>query len=250
MPKVLDPILFTEQTAPGTPDANTVAIYAKSDGLIYGKDDAGVETLLSNTAGGAATQTTSAVAQSSHGLSVANIVRHNGTNYVKAQADSGANAEVVGIVSAVADANNFTLVTAGRVTGLSGLSAGTVYFLSPSTSGLLTATEPSTAGQVSKPVLIADTTTSGYFFNFRGMLISAAAAWGGYATSIGDGTNTSYVVTHSLGSRDVIVQVFDNSTFDQLGSVDVDHTSTTTVTLTFASAPSSSQYRVCIWRVA
>ena len=35
-------------TAPSTPSSGKVAIYAKSDGLIYGKDDAGTETLLSN----------------------------------------------------------------------------------------------------------------------------------------------------------------------------------------------------------
>lgn len=248
MPKVLSPIVFAEQAAPGTPDANTVAEYAKSDGLIYGKDDAGVETQLSNAAGGSGANTSSAIAQTSHGLAVKDVVRYNGSAYVKAQADSAANAEVVGIVSAVADANNFTLVTGGRVTGLSGLTAATVYFLSASSAGALTATEPSTVGQVSKPVFIADATTSGYFFNFRGMVITAAAVVSGYATSIGDGSTMSFVVTHGLGSKDVIVQAFDNNTNDQI-SLDCDHTNTTQVTLTFAVAPTSSQYRILVWRV-
>jgi hypothetical protein len=35
--------IFNEEAAPSTPAAGTVAIYAKSDGRIYSKDDAGVE---------------------------------------------------------------------------------------------------------------------------------------------------------------------------------------------------------------
>jgi hypothetical protein len=110
------------------------------------------------------------IAQAAHGLAVGNVVRHNGTSYVKAQANSAANAEVVGIVAAVADVNNFTLHYGGRITGLSALTAGNVYYLDDDTSGLLTATEPPDAGDVSKPLLMADSTTSGYFFNYRGAL--------------------------------------------------------------------------------
>lgn len=116
-----------------------------------------------------------AITQVAHGFAVGNFVRYSGTAYVKAQADTGANAEVVGIVSAVADADNFTLQYGGRITGLSGLTAGTVYFLSAATAGLLTATEPTTFGQISKPLLLADSTTTGYFFNFRGVEVDALA---------------------------------------------------------------------------
>lgn len=40
-------------TAPGTPSAGQVAVYAKVDGLLYSKDDAGVETLVSGGASAA-----------------------------------------------------------------------------------------------------------------------------------------------------------------------------------------------------
>ncbi len=40
-------IPFAEAAAPGTPAANKVVIYAKSDGLMYSKDDAGTETVMS-----------------------------------------------------------------------------------------------------------------------------------------------------------------------------------------------------------
>ena len=39
-------LLFGEGAAPATPAANTVVAYAKADGLLYSKDDAGVETPL------------------------------------------------------------------------------------------------------------------------------------------------------------------------------------------------------------
>lgn len=69
-----------------------------------------------------------------------------------------------------------------------------------------------------------------------------------YVQNIGDGTNTSYTVTHSLNTRDVIVQLYDNSTYDTVFS-DVVRTNTTTVTITFSSAPSSNDIRVLVTKV-
>lgn len=43
---------ITEVAAPAAAAAGTVNLYAKADGLLYGKDDAGVETQVSNAAGG------------------------------------------------------------------------------------------------------------------------------------------------------------------------------------------------------
>jgi microcystin-dependent protein len=110
----------------------------------------------------------------------------NGTSYVKAQADTAAHAEVVGIVDSVTDANTFSLRVSGHMTGLSGLTAGGVYFLSPTTAGALTLTEPSTAGQISKPLIVADSATSGYFFNWRGEVQGAggSSSGGGGASAI------------------------------------------------------------------
>jgi hypothetical protein len=44
--------VFNEESAPGSAGANTVRVYAKSDGLMYSKDDAGAETALGGSAGG------------------------------------------------------------------------------------------------------------------------------------------------------------------------------------------------------
>jgi hypothetical protein len=111
--------------------------------------------------------------QDAHGLSVGDLVYLNSTVYTKAKADADGTAEVVGIVSEVSGTDDFTLVTNGWVGGLTGFTAGTVYFLSDASAGLLTATEPTDVGHISKPCLIADTTTSGYFFNMRGATVAA-----------------------------------------------------------------------------
>lgn len=41
-------LLLVEQTAPDTPSANQVVMYPKSDGKMYTKDDAGVESTVSS----------------------------------------------------------------------------------------------------------------------------------------------------------------------------------------------------------
>ena len=65
-----------------------------------------------------------------------------------------------------------------------------------------------------------------------------------YATSIGDGAATSYVVTHNLGTRDVLIQVYTNSSPYDTIEADVERTSTTTATIRFSTAPAASAYRV------
>ena len=67
------------------------------------------------------------------------------------------------------------------------------------------------------------------------------------ATITGDATKTSFTVTHNLGSRDIIIQVYDNTTYDEV-IVDIVRTNTNTATISFAKAPASGKgYRVvCI----
>ena len=76
------------------------------------------------------------------------------------------------------------------------------------------------------------------------------ANWSGrlrkYAVNIGDGSATSYTITHSLNSRDVIVRVFPNSgNYDDV-EVDVYRPTTTTCQLVFATAPAANAYRVVV----
>jgi len=116
------------------------------------------------------------VSQTSHGFSAGQVIARNssGSNYVLAEADSSADAEAIGIVQTVSDANTFVYVSYGYISGLSGLTDGTVYFLSPTSAGTLTSTAPVTVGQVSKPMLIATSTTSGVVVNMRGITIASS----------------------------------------------------------------------------
>lgn len=147
-------------------------------------------TLSATGGGGSGEATVFSVNQTSHGLSVGDIVRSNGTagQFTKAQADSAANAEVIGIVTVVTDANNFTVTTEGYITtGVPAATAGTVFFLSPSTAGALTSTEPSTVGQISIPLLTVITSAAKAFFTVRRGLVIATAGTG-TVTSIATGT--------------------------------------------------------------
>jgi cytoskeletal protein CcmA (bactofilin family) len=67
-----------------------------------------------------------------------------------------------------------------------------------------------------------------------------------FAQDIGNGNDTSFVVTHSLGSRDVQVSVYEKASPYSVVYPEVQLTSTNTVTLIFGTAPSSSQYRVVV----
>jgi len=67
-----------------------------------------------------------------------------------------------------------------------------------------------------------------------------------YNTSIGDGSATSYTVTHNLGTRDVQVTLYDNSSPYAEVIADVQHTTTNTITVLFSVAPTSNQYRVVV----
>ena len=69
-----------------------------------------------------------------------------------------------------------------------------------------------------------------------------------FATTIGDGSATSIVVTHNLGSKDLIVQLFDVSSYENVYA-DVVRTNNTQVTLTFGAAPASGDIRVLITTV-
>ena len=67
-----------------------------------------------------------------------------------------------------------------------------------------------------------------------------------YATNVGDGTNTSYTITHNLATRDVIVSLFDNSSPYAEVMADVEHSTTNTITLLFSVAPTTDKYRVVV----
>lgn len=118
----------------------------------------------------------------SHGFVVGDWLRDTGSSYAKAQADSEANQEVVGMVVEVPDTDNFTIQAGGYTTFLSGLTAGSQYWLSESSAGDMTLTEPTADGDWSKPIFISDTTTAGWILNQRGLELPFGGGGSGSGT--------------------------------------------------------------------
>jgi hypothetical protein len=87
---------------------------------------------------------------------------------------------------------------------------------------------------------------AGLTLSGSGLAIDTAVVVRKYSASVGDGTNTTYTVTHNLGTRDVQVTVYDNSSPYAEVMVDVQHTSTTAIAVLFSVAPTSNQYRVVV----
>lgn len=67
-----------------------------------------------------------------------------------------------------------------------------------------------------------------------------------YSADVGDNSSTAIVVTHSLGTRDLVASVRSTTTPWEVVMCDVEMTSTTTVTLRFSVAPTTAQYRVTL----
>lgn len=172
----------------------TKATLTAGTGVTITNGSGSITIAASGGGGGGGDATSFDVAQTGHGFVVGDVIRATSTanTYAKAQADSAANAEVVGYVSVVDDANNFTYTTEGIVSaGVPTNTAGTVYFLSPSSAGALTATEPTTAGQISKPLLtILESATTAYFHNYRGMLLTDPTSAGTVDNGVVEGRLT------------------------------------------------------------
>ncbi len=66
-----------------------------------------------------------------------------------------------------------------------------------------------------------------------------------YATNIGNGVATTYQVTHNLGTRDVMVQLYDNSSYDTVYA-DVVRNTTNQITITTNSPIATNDVRVLI----
>jgi hypothetical protein len=65
------------------------------------------------------------------------------------------------------------------------------------------------------------------------------------SANVGNGSATSFAITHNLNSRDAVVNVYDNSTYETV-EVDVVRTDANNVTVTFGIVPSNNAYRVVV----
>lgn len=69
-----------------------------------------------------------------------------------------------------------------------------------------------------------------------------------FSSSVGDGSATTIAVDHNLGTRDVIVQLYDASSYDTV-IADVVRTTTNRVTLTFGAAPTTNDIKVLVTKI-
>lgn len=166
------------------------------------------------------------------------------------------------------DGSNYTLTRAADGSTYQELIGATIYILEGTTKTGTSWTQSnhyltSFAGQTWVQLAGPGVFTAGNGIDISSNVISAVADAGivvgaggigidtsvvvqKYAANVGDTSNTSYTVTHNLGTRDVVVSVYDNSSPYAEVVCDVQHTSTTAVTVLFSVAPSTNQYRVVV----
>lgn len=87
---------------------------------------------------------------------------------------------------------------------------------------------------------------TGITVNADDVAIDTAVVARKYSTTVGDGSATAIVVTHSLSTRNVVVSVYETATPYAEVECDVEKTSASTITLRFAVAPTSAQYTVAV----
>ena len=125
-----------------------------------------------------------------------------------------------------------------------GVSAGSVGGAAKSLSATVTA-----KGLLSSLTEQNIAITASQVTDFCSAVSTCVAANEQYAVSIGNGNDVSFAVNHGLSTRDVIVQLYDVSSYDTVYA-DVVRTTVNTVDLTFAAAPASGDITVLVTRVA
>lgn len=158
-------------------DSNTVTLNFTGAGATASQTSPGVvEVNIPGGGSGSGSALQETVNQTSHGFSVDDVLRSNGTDgeYTLAQADTPANADVVGFVASVTNANEFIIGTGGffNLNALpGGAVAGDNLWLDETTPGALSLTQPTSTGTVSQPLArVIDASSKLVFWNnWRGI---------------------------------------------------------------------------------
>jgi len=72
----------------------------------------------------------------------------------------------------------------------------------------------------------------------------------GYVTTIGDGSATSYTVTHNLNSRDLLVQLRDTDSPYEFSNARIEATTVNTVKVSFLTPPATNAVTAICLKVA
>lgn len=137
--------------------------------------------------------------QSGHGLVVGNWVKvYNDTGtgkFNKAQADTFANAQAVGMVIKV-DGDDFWVQTAGYCDVLSGLGTpAQLWWLDPGTAGAMTTTKPTAPNHYTKPLFVNLTDGAGFILEQRQLSVPVAD---GVSTQLFNQPGHGFVVSNVL----------------------------------------------------
>ena len=146
-------------------------------------------------------------------------------------------------LSALADGSTLTIGASGIKVSSSGITSTELASNSVTSAAMADASVELNTATVTGTLPVANGGTGGTTAATARAGINAA---GKYSVAIGDGAATSYTVTHNLNSRDVIVTVYKNSSDYEVVYADVKHATVDTVTIDFASAPTSNQYKVVV----
>jgi len=145
------------------------------------------------------------------------------------------------ILDAITSAGSGSIITAAERTKLANIEAGANKYIHPSDGG-------GTQTGLSGPTVISGITVNaaGHVTGTttRDMTASDIGATRKYSANVGG--SASQVITHNLGTRDVVVLVRENSSPYAQVFCDVEMTTVNTITLRFAVAPAANAYRVTI----
>lgn len=121
------------------------------------------------------------------------------------------------------------------------------------TSVTFTQLNASTTITGSNGVQVSANVASGVVLAAGGVLVGASGfyldttiATRKYAVTFGDGSTTSYTITHNLGTQDVVATIYNAATPFAEVDCDVSHATVNTLTLAFAVAPASNSLRVVV----
>ena len=101
------------------------------------------------------------VTQALHGYSLCEVLKFNGTSYVRAQADIQANVGIW-LITKIIDVNTFVISTNGYFENLTGGTADTTDYLSDTVAGGLTSTPPA----ISQPIIYWTSATTGWVLGY------------------------------------------------------------------------------------
>ena len=208
-------------------------------------------TAVAPAAGGLTVGSTGISAVAGNGISVssAGIAAVAATNSGISVSSSGISTVVNTATGLLLNASGINIVAYNGISvsssGVAAVAAANAG-ISVSASGISAVVNTNTALSLgASGITIGVVAGGGVLASSSGLSVDTTVVTRKYAATIGDGSTTAIVVTHNLNTRDVMVTVYDASTYAEY-EVDCTHTSVNTVTINFTTAPASNSLRVVV----